>query len=306
MWHEGRLRAIAAEQHGLVHRPQMKAIGITDHEIRRRLSSGRIQQRHPGVYYLDCVAPTWKTEVLAGVLAAGPGALASHRAAAVLWGFDAIYGRMIEVTVHWNGEPEPEGVILHRTRRPNPGVTLEGIPITSPERTLIQIAAFVPARTLQKAARSVVSKGLSTVEELDKGVGLYGGRGVAGTRAMRRVVGWVADDKSGSVAEIDLRRVVINAPIPKPIQQLKVALPDGENAYPDFSWPDRLRIVEVDGFEAHGTPEQLEHDLWRQNQLMELGWEIRRFTPSQIRDRPDEVRVQIVGFVNRQPFRAGL
>lgn len=305
MWDEARVRAIAATQHGLVDRSQAMAVGVTDHEIRRRLVSGRVQQRHPGVYYLDCVAPTWKTEVLAGVFAAGPGALASHRTAAVLWDFDAVYGRMIEVTVHWNGEPEPEGVILHRTRRPNPGVVLEGIPITSPERTLMQIAAFLPERTLHKAARSVVRKGLSTVEKLDESIGTYGGRGVAGTRAMRRVVRWVADDRSGSVPEIDLRHIVMDAPVPNPIQQLRVELPGTENAYPDFAWEDRMRIVEVDGFEAHGTPEQLEHDLWRQNQLMELGWEIRRFTPSQIRDRPEEVRAQIVRFVNRRPFRAG-
>jgi hypothetical protein len=234
MWDEGRVRAIAAEQHALVYRSQVMAVGVTDHEIRRRLASGRMQQRHPGVYFLDCVAATWKTEVLAAVLASGPGAVASHRTAAVLWGFDAVYGRMIEVTVPWNEEPEPEGVILHRTRRPNPGVTLEEIPIASPERALMQVAAMLPERTLQKAARSVVRKGLSTVRKLDEGIAIYGGRGVAGTRAMRRVVGWVADDKSGSVAEIDLKHIVLDAPVPPPIQQMKVKLPSGDNVHLDL------------------------------------------------------------------------
>ena len=97
----------------------------------------------------------------------------------------------------------------------------------------------------------------------------------------------------------------MNAPVPKPIQQLRVHRPDGGNAYPDFAWPDRMRIVEVDGFGAHGTPEQLQHDLRRQNQLMELGWEIRRFTANDIRERPLEVRDEIIRFVNK-PFRADL
>lgn len=60
----------------------------------------------------------------------------------------------------------------------------------------------------------------------------------------------VADDQSGSVSEIDLKHIVMDAPVPRPVQQLQVLLPDGSNAYPDFAWPDRMRIVEADGFEG--------------------------------------------------------
>jgi very-short-patch-repair endonuclease len=117
------------------------------------------------------------------------------------------------------------------------------------------------------------------------------------------VIAFVVDDLSGSVAEIDLKHIVLDAPVPRPIQQLKVKLPSGDNAYLDLAWPDRMRLVEADGFEAHGRPETLQHDLWRQNQLMELGWEIRRFTATEIRDEPLRVRADIVRFVNK-PFRA--
>ena len=303
MWLEGQTRSLATSQHGLVYRMQLKASGITDAEIRWRLKTKRLQQLHPGVYYLDAVAATWKTAVLAAVMAAGPDAIASHRTAAVLWQLDAIHGRMIEVTVPFNDQPVPEGVILHRTRRTNPVTVLDGIPVSPLPKILLDIAPFVPERTLLKAARSGVRKELTTVEEMDKAVGLYGGRGVSGTRKLRRVIRSVADDQSASVSEIDLKHIVMDAPVPRPVQQLQVRLPNGTNAYPDFAWPDRMRLVEADGFEAHGTPEQLQHDLWRQNQLMDLGWEIRRFTATDIRDKPDEVRDEIVRFVNK-PFRA--
>jgi hypothetical protein len=118
---------------------------------------------------------------------------------------------------------------------------------------------------------------------------------------MRRIIGLVADDASGSPAEIDLKDIVIDAPLPLPVQQMWIPLPNGENAYPDFSWPDRMRIVEVDGFEAHGSPDQQQHDLRRQNQLLDLGWEIRRFTATEIREEPQRVRAEIVRFVNK-PF----
>lgn len=305
MWGEAAIRRVAEERHGLITRSQLTDLGVTDHEIGWRLQSGRIEQVHSGVYYLDSVPPTWKTEVLAGVLAAGDHALASHRTAAVLWGLDAIYGRMIELTVPFTEEPEPQGVILHRTRRPNPGTAVEGIPVTPPEKNLLDLARFTPQRVLEKAARSAVHKGLTTPDQLDRAIATWGGRGVAGTRVFRRVVAFVADDLSASVSEVDLRHLVLDAPVPTPIQQLRVRLPDLSNAYPDFAWPDRMRIVEVDGFGSHGTPEQLQHDLRRQNQLMDLGWEIRRFTATEVRDHPQEVRAEIIRFVNK-PFCAGL
>lgn len=275
MWHEGRLRQAAARQHGLIGRDQARSLGATDHEISRHIESGRLEVVHPGVYYLNCTPATWKTEVLAAAIAAGPDALASHRCAAVLWGMDSIYGRMIEVTVPYSESPVPKGAILHRTRRHNPRFELDSIPISPPEKTLLDMAGTLPERTLWKAARSAVKKGISSVEKMDVTVGVYGGRGVGGTKRMRRVIRLVADDESGSVAEIDLAWIVMNAPVPEPIQQLRIRLPNGNNAYPDFSWPDRMRIVEVDGFGAHGAPEQMKHDLQRQNQLLDLGWEIR-------------------------------
>jgi hypothetical protein len=214
MWVEGKIRQVAAAQHGLVDRPQMAALGVTDDEIRYRLHSGRLESVHPGVYYLDSTPATWKTSVLAGVLAAGPDALASYRTAAVLWDFDAIYGRMIEVTVPYGEEPEPDGVILHRTRRINPGMVVEGIPVTSPEKTLLDITPFVPDRVLEKAMASTIRNRLTDVEKLDLAAGLYGGRGVSGTRRFRRVLRIVIDDDSGSVAEIDLKHIVFGAPVP--------------------------------------------------------------------------------------------
>ena len=280
-------------------------MGVTDEEIAWRIAGGRLEQVHPGVYYLDCVPATWKTEVLAAVMAAGPDALASHKCAAVLWGLDAIYGRMIEITVPYLDTPEPLGVILHRTRRPNPSTEFDAIPISPPEKALLDMAAKLPDRTLWKAARSAVHRGITTLDRIDMAVAVYGGRGVGGTRRMRRVIGLVADDESGSVAEIDFSEIVFDAPVPAPIAQLRIPLLDGSNAYPDFAWPDRKRIVEVDGFEAHGTPEQLQHDLRRQNQLLDLGWEIRRFTATEVRQEPRRVRDELVVFVNK-PFCEGL
>ena len=302
MWDEGSLRAVASTRHGVITRDQALALGVTNNEISRRMRIERIEQLHPGVYYLNATPPTWKTDVLAGVVAAGPDALASHRCAAVLWGFDGIYGQMIEATVPYTDSPEPEGVTLHRTRRPNPVAVVEGIPLTTPERTLLDLARRMPVPTMEKAVRSAIRDGITTVEKIKVEMSTAGGRGVGGTRRLRRVAEDVAYDQSDSPAEIDLRLIVDEALVPRPVQQLRIRLRTGANAYPDFAWPDRGRIVEVDGFDSHRDPIRFQLDLERQNQLMDLGWEVRRFAAADIRKRPDEVREELIRFVTR-PFK---
>lgn len=304
VWNEGDVKTVAQSQHGLLRRGQALELGGTQAEIEWRLQSKRLDQLHPGVYHLDAITPTWNTEVLAGVFAAGPDAAASHRTAGVLYELDAVYGLVIEVTVPFNEEPEPRQVVVHRTRRPTPVSVVAGIPVTSIERTLLDLAPVIGQRNLYKATRSAVHKNLTTPEKLDQAIRLFGGRGVKGTRAARGAFRSVADDESESVAEINLAALLDHPGIPRPVQQLRVRLFTTENAYPDFAWPDRMRIVEADGFGAHGTPDRFESDLRRQNRLMELGWEIRRFTAKEIREEPDRVQLEVIRFVNK-PFCAG-
>jgi hypothetical protein len=140
MWEEERIQREAGLQHGLLRLADLSQLGVTKREIIWRLRQGRVVAVHPGVYYIDSIPKTWKTMVLAAVMAAGPEAVASHRTAGVLWAFDAIYGRVIEVTVPYVESPEPTGVIIHRTRRPGSPAELGPIPITSPERTVFDLA----------------------------------------------------------------------------------------------------------------------------------------------------------------------
>lgn len=303
MWDEAAIQGLAAQQHGLVERSQLSAMGITSREIAGHTGRERVEALQPGVYYMNATPPTWQADVLAAVMGAGPKALASHRCAAVLWDLAGIRGKVIEVTVPLGDGPEPVGAIVHRTRRHNVGALAQGIPITTIERTLMDLARTLGDRIVLKAMRSAIHQQLTTPAQIDGAIGQLGGRGVGGTRRMRRVLRLAEDDESGSVAEVDLRMIILDAPVPTPVQQMRVRLSSATNAYPDFAWPDRMRIVEVDGFGAHGTPEQVQNDLRRQNLLMELGWEIRRFTATEVRDQPLRVRADLVKFVNR-PFRA--
>lgn len=294
----GEARRFAGENHGLIDRLTAAALGMTDGMIQRSVQRGRWEIVHPGVYYLNVTPRTWYSDVLAGVLAAGPDALASHRTASRIWRLDGVGGRVIEVTVPHDDRPVPNGVLVHRTRRALALDAVDGIPVTTPERTLHDLSPILPLATLEKAYMSALHQRHTTPDRVAEQLRQQGGRGVRGTKKLRRVIPLADEGRTASGGEVELRQLIRTAPVPLPVHQLRVPLPTGSNAYPDFSWPDRMKIVEVDGFDSHSSPEQLHDDLIRQNMLMDLGWEIRRFTGRRIRRDPESVVEEITRFVN--------
>lgn len=299
MWDGERIRRAAAANHGVIDKPTAESLGASQYFIKTQLLNGTWTRLHSAVYYLNVTPPTWRTSVLAGVLASGEDAVASHRTAGLLYDLDGVQGRMIEVTVPFDDRPTPHGVILHRTRRATQISFLDEIPVAGVERTLLDLARFLPDPILEKAVASAIRMCLTDVGNLDRAIGQFGGRGVTGTRRFRRVLAIVAGEGvTGSPSEVEFTQLLRQSSlIPKPVNQLEITLPDGLHAYPDFSWPNVMKLIEVDGYDAHSSPDQHHRDLIRQNLLMELGWEIRRFTARRIRREPRAVIDEIERFL---------
>jgi hypothetical protein len=296
-WDEGELRGMAAGSHGFVDRRTAIDMGASDDVIARRIHQGTWKPLHPGVYDLDVSPNSWVARVHAAVLAAGDDAVASHRTASRLWELDGLSGRIIELTVPMVRGPTPREVIVHRTRRRLPHVPLDGVPTTQIERTLLDLAALLPPIVLEKVMMGALHKGLTTPDAIAVAIAVQGGRGVKGTRKLRRTLELVEDGITGSPGEVEFMDLLRSAPIPMPICQYEIRFPEGDHAFPDFAWPDRNKCIEVDGFDAHGTPEALERDLIRQNRLLDLGWQMRRFSARSIRREPQSVIDEIIRFI---------
>jgi hypothetical protein len=249
------------------------------------------------VYDLDVSPNPWVARVHAAVLAAGEEAVASHRTASMLWGLDGLSSRVIELTVPMVKGPTPRGVLVHRTRRRLPYVPVEEVPTTTVERTLLDLAALLPPIVLEKVMMSALHMRLTTPDALAVAILVQGGRGVKGTRKLRRTLALVDDGITGSPGEVEFMDLLRSAPIPTPVCQFEIRFPEGDHAFPDFAWPDRNKCIEVDGFDTHGTPDALERDLIRQNRLLELGWEMRRYSARRIRREPQSVIDEIVRFI---------
>ena len=287
---EKELNAVAATNHGLVTRSQVLEAGGSDRVVTRRLDSGRWFEVQAGVYSMGPVPLDWRGRLRAATLAAGPLAMASHGAAVVLLGLDGIKVAPLEITVPYGKRPEPAGVIVHRTRRHIDPMVVEGIPVTPPERTTLDIAWSHPSSIVEIVYESALRKGMTTPSRVADLVALQGGWGVRGSGKVLRILdGRKQGPPTGSPAETMLLRRMRAAGIEEPACQHVVHLSDGTVAILDFAWPRHMKAVEVDGLEAHAAAHRLEADLRRQNLLFEVRWQLRRFSGRQITRHPDEV-----------------
>ena len=159
------IASFTARQYGLVARWQLLAIGLTDRHIRERIANGTLVVVHPGVYRLRGVPYTQELRWLAGVLAAGPEAWLSHRAAAAFHGYDIRFLKP-EITVAHERDCDLDGIIAHRTRRRHDVITVGGMPVTTKARTALDCAAVMPPAALEQMIEDAVAAGVVKIESL--------------------------------------------------------------------------------------------------------------------------------------------
>src|SRR5947209_2485318 len=137
------LARIAATQHGVFNIDDARSASLTDIQIRHRTST-RWVRIHNGVYRVAGAPITWRGNLLAATMAGGGGAAISHRAAAALYGLPGGRADLVELTcVRWQRTVE-SGVVVHESRRLDPRdiQLVDGIPVTRPERVLLDIALY--------------------------------------------------------------------------------------------------------------------------------------------------------------------
>src|SRR3954469_24186100 len=142
------IAALADRQHGVVARRQLVALGLSARAIEHRLERGRLHLLHRGVYAVGHRVLSQRGWWMAAVLAAGPGAVLSHRSAAALWGIRPTARARIEVTTPKRLHSRP-GLHAHcAVLPPDEMTTYQGIPVTTAPRTLLDLAAVIPSNEL--------------------------------------------------------------------------------------------------------------------------------------------------------------
>ena len=256
-------------------------MGISPREIQQRIERGTLHRVVQGVYAVGCVVHTPKARLMTAVLAGGPGAAAGFRSAAMLRGIREYRGTP-EVIVPADRRPRP-GIRYHQAYLPADEVTVvDGIPVTTVPRTLLDLASVVPRRAVGRALRAAEDMRLYDALDLRDIIDRYPGR--RGIRTIRAIL-VDREDRLRSDLEEEFMTFADLYDLPLPRTNYWV-FAGGEWFESDCAWPEQRLIVELDSRRFHDSADSFESDRRRDRTLAAAGWRTTRVTWSQIRDEP--------------------
>jgi very-short-patch-repair endonuclease len=288
---EERIRAVAAAQYGVITRIQLLDLGVSSSAIARLVTSGRLVRLHRGVFRLALAGGDWTTE-MAAVLAGGPEAVLSHASAASVMSLGlprTHHPRPVHVSVPGSGRGRRPGICFHRVEplRDDERAVINGIPVTSPTRTLVDIAGVLGSREIERAMAVATREGLIADDELCSLPDRYARRpGMALLRALIR--DQAARRFTRSEAErkgLDLIRIG-RLPLPR------TNVPFGPYEL-DFFWPEERLAVEIDGYAHHSSRARFEGDRRKDIWLRTQGIDVIRLSWRQITNEVTPTAVQL-------------
>jgi very-short-patch-repair endonuclease len=272
---------LAARQHGVVSRVQLLELGLSVEAIRHRVARGRLHPVMRGVYAVGRAELSRRGRWMAAVLACGPGAMLSHESAAALWGIRNAEGAEVEVSLPAPSARRRPGIRVHRRTRLGRAdlATHHSIPLTSPIRTLLDLATRLRADGLETAINEADKRELVDPDFLRAALGVRAGQ--PGVAVLRKLL----DRRTFTLTDSELERrfmpIALRAGLAPPLTQKRL---NGFRV--DFFWPDLGLVVETDGLRYHRTAAQQARDRVRDQAHTVAGLTHLRFTHAQVRHEP--------------------
>jgi hypothetical protein len=269
---------VAGGQHGVLSRRDLLGLGFTPDAIRHRIATGRLHPVARGVYAVGWPRLTRERRWMVAVLSCGEHAALSHRSAATLWGIGKERRGRIDVSVRRRCEHRRAGV---RARsRPSllidDMVKCDGIPVTCPTRTLLDLATELSPVALERAVNEADKRDLVDPDSLRAELDDHGGE--PGVRPLRALLDEHAFCLSDSDLEILFRPIASAAGLPPPRTKAWV------NGFEvDFFWPELGLVVETDGLRYHRTASTQTRDHVRDQTHVAAGLTSLRFTHHQVK-----------------------
>jgi hypothetical protein len=244
--------AIASAQFGMISRAQALAAGISRSAIETRVGNGVWQRILPGVFKLFESADPWRQRLTAGYLWAG--GVVSHRAAALIWGMDGFDRAPVELSSVRSLVVPVDWIILHRNRVGIAGCLHAGFPITSAEKTLLDLGEVVRPPLVEEALESALRMKLTSIRELNEVVEVMGGSGKGGTATLRKLLDERPDGIAATESRLEVRveRLLKAAGLAPDRRQFEIRDEAGFVARVDFAYPREKVAIEADGYSCAG------------------------------------------------------
>jgi very-short-patch-repair endonuclease len=282
----GKWAKLALTQAGAISAAQLAEGGVSPYARRQLVAGGVLLRARRGVYLMAGAEGGWKQDLWTGLLAAGPSSFACRRSAAQLWDLDGVEPGAVDIGVGTGHAPRRSGTARLGGLRPVDLTVLDGIPVTSVPRTLVDLAATASPVIVERSFECALRRKLVTTAFLQHpGLPRHSRAG----RVLSDILAGRPPDAppTDSDAETLFVQIARAVGLPAPQRQFRILI--GGRAYRiDFAWPALRLAVEIDGASVHG-PRQLGSDLRRQNHIVLDGWMILRFTWFMVAMEPDGV-----------------
>jgi predicted transcriptional regulator of viral defense system len=261
------IAAVAGRQHGVITTAQLNAVGVARSSILDRVRTGRLHPLYRGVYAAGHDRLSQEGRWLAAVLAAGPGAALSHEAAANHWRIWRRKARGIDVIVPGQRRSR-DGVTIHRVRNLDPRdvTTRQGIPITTPARTLVDLAQTLTAHQLANVIHEAAFHDRFDEAETREAIKRATGRHLTNLHAALQAH---ASGSAGTRSALE-DRFLANLQGPQPLVNTKL-----HGIEVDLHWPAENLVVEIDG-PGHTRPRTRVEDEQRDARLTDSGIQVVR------------------------------
>ena len=265
---------LASNQWGVVDLDDLRRCGLSNDAVERRVRSGHLHPLYKRVFAVGHTNLPQQARILAAVKACGGHSWASLHASGDLHRFIALGDRRPDVTVLGATTRRHEGIRVHRTTRLDPRdiTRCQGIPATSPARTLVDLAAVLSYEQLRRATREAQSlRVVALPQPVETLARLRPCRGAAN---LARIVATGPAPTRSELEDVvldlilrgGLRHPDVNVPI-------RVA---GRRIVPDFRWPEQRLVLEADGAQWHDGALAREDDAERQAILEAAGERVLR------------------------------
>ncbi len=283
-----RLGATAGRQDNVVTITQIRECGLSHDALKWRLHNGLIQRLHTGVYLIGPAPPSFHARARAAALAVAPHSAVSMRSAAARLGFAPEPAGPIHVTVSGRDVRSRSGIIVHRSRLTSAEVWMvDGVPVTSPARTLADLAATEPVAEVEQLL--IDARVARVVRDAELWAELGRTSRMPGRARLRELLRDESEEGySRSRAERRMRSLIRDADLPRPEFNARV-----RGFMVDCLWA-RLRVVgEVDSESFHGHRDAFHEDRRRDQVLAAAGFIVIRITWRQLTSEPLAVAVRL-------------
>ncbi len=229
---------------------------------------------------------------MAAVLACGAGAALSWRSAGAAMRIVRERPGLVEVTVPMHRRPRVKGITIHRCQLGAGDLgSVRGIPITSPTKTLLDLATSVSMDELEEAVNEADALELVRVEQLREDLDRRAGQ--RGVRTLRTLLDRHTFRISESELERRFLRLIRGAGLPLPDTQVELA------GRVDFHWHELGLVVETDGWRYHRTPARQANDNRRMQAHAAAGRTAVRISHFEIRYDAPRVEATLARTVER-------